>query len=331
MIKLRELLSDERFLNEFARVKHVNKLRLREHLFKKQGIELNADAAIDVQAKRLHEYKRQLLKIMHVLHLYYKLKADPSMDFTPVSFLFAAKASPGYYRAKEIIRLILAVAKMINNDPDAKDKMQVIFIENYGVSEAEILIPATDFSEQLSMAGLEASGTGNMKFMLNGAVTIGTMDGANVEIYEAVGKDNIFIFGASVEEIDRLKKYGSYNPRAIYEKNPAVKKVLDSFIDRSLPVAQDRQFSDLFSSLVDSGAGKGDAYFLLHDFDSYDAAFGRLISAYRDRGRWMRMSAANTAHSGVFFADRTIREYNEKVWGLQALSSELLGGDMTHE
>ncbi|MDR2157256.1 MAG: glycogen/starch/alpha-glucan family phosphorylase, partial [Clostridiales Family XIII bacterium] len=192
--KLRELVGNETFLADFAAVKAENKLRLRDHLYRKQGVEINPDTAFDVQAKRLHEYKRQLLKILHVLHLYYVIKANPAAEVAPATFLFAAKASPGYYRAKEIIRFILAAGEMINNDPDTKDILKVVFIENYGVSEAEFLVPATDISEQLSTAGLEASGTGNLQFMLNGAVTIGTMDGANVEMYDAVGDENIFIF-----------------------------------------------------------------------------------------------------------------------------------------
>ncbi|MDR0852596.1 MAG: glycogen/starch/alpha-glucan phosphorylase [Clostridiales Family XIII bacterium] len=322
MNKVRSLLSNEEFLKDFAAVKRENKIRLRDHLYEKQGIEIDPDSIFDVQAKRLHEYKRQLLKIMHILHLYYALKRNPAADITPSTFLFAAKASPGYYRAREIIRLILAVSGLINNDPETREKLKVVFIENYGVSEAEILIPATDVSEQLSTAGLEASGTGNMKFMLNGAVTIGTLDGANVEIYNEVGKDNIFIFGATVDEIERIKKYGNYNSKQIYNQNPEIKLILDTFISRSLPVSGDRQFNDLFSALVDGGPGKNDAYFLLHDFESYDEAFSRMMKAYGDQDRWTRMAATNTAHSGIFFADRTIREYNDKVWGLEALNSE---------
>jgi starch phosphorylase len=319
MDKVRELIEDERFLNDFAAVKAENKIRLRDHLYKKQGVEINPETAFDVQAKRLHEYKRQLLKIMHVLHLYYIIKANPAAAVTPATFLFAAKASPGYYRAKEIIRFILAVGEMVNNDPDTKHILKVVFIENYGVSEAEFLVPATDISEQLSTAGLEASGTGNMKFMLNGAVTIGTMDGANVEIYDAVGEDNIFIFGARVEDVERTEKYGSYNPRTFYDRNGDLKRVLDSFINGMLPVASDRQFHDLYHSLLDGNHERADKYFLLHDFESYDRTYAEMMRAYGDRERWLRMAAANTASAGVFFADRTILEYNDKVWHLQEL------------
>ncbi|MDR0519684.1 MAG: glycogen/starch/alpha-glucan family phosphorylase, partial [Clostridiales Family XIII bacterium] len=230
-----EHLSDEGFLSEFARVKRANKERLCDHLRKSQGIEINPDTVFDVQAKRLHEYKRQLLKIMHVLHLYFEIKAGRG-DVVPATYIFAAKAAPGYHMAKEIIRLILSVGELVNNDPDTASLLKVVFIENYSVSEAEILIPATDVSEQLSTAGLEASGTGNMKFMLNGAVTIGTMDGANIEIAEAVGSENIFIFGADAYEIERVQGEGSYSPRGIYESDGRLRRVIDSFTDGTLPV-----------------------------------------------------------------------------------------------
>jgi starch phosphorylase len=327
MDRVCELLGDEAFMRDFAAVKAENKIRLRDHLYRKQGVEINPDTAFDVQAKRLHEYKRQLLKIMHVLRLYYVIKGDPGADVAPATFFFAAKASPGYYRAKEIIRLILTVGELINNDPDTRDRLKVVFIENYGVSEAEILVPATDISEQLSTAGLEASGTGNMKFMLNGAVTIGTMDGANVEISEAVGEDNIFIFGARVEDIERIEKYGSYNPREVYEQNGALKQTLDSFINGALPVASDRQFYDLYNSLLEGNHERADKYFLLHDFDSYDRTYAEMMRAYGDRERWYRMAATNTANAGVFFADRTILEYNNRVWGLDELKDVEFGGE----
>ena len=319
MEKAKALVTDPGFLQEFAEVKRQNKIRLRDHLYRKQRVEICPDTVFDVQAKRLHEYKRQLLKIMHILHLYYRIKSDPSASVTPATFLFAAKASPGYYRAKEIIRLICAVGRMINEDPDTRDILKVVFIENYGVSEAEILIPGADISEQISTAGLEASGTGNMKFMLNGAVTIGTLDGANVEICETVGRDNIFIFGATVEEIERMNKYGSYHSRAVYEGSQGLRQVLDSMINGVLPVPHDRQFNDLFSALVGDGVHRADQYFLLYDFDSYDRVWTQAMEAWADGDRWNRIAAANTAGAGVFFADRTIEEYNEKVWHLREL------------
>jgi starch phosphorylase len=317
--KVSELIHDEKFLADYSDIHRINKERLRDHLYKKQGIEIDIDTAFDTQAKRLHEYKRQLLKLMHIMRLYFIIKKNPSAQVPRTTFLFAAKASPGYYRAKELIRLILAAENLINNDSDTKDILKVVFIENYGVSEAEILIPATDISEQLSTAGLEASGTGNMKFMANGAVTIGTLDGANIEIANAVGSGAVFIFGAAVDEIERLDKYGSYNPRNIYEKNPVIKQVLDSFVDGTMPVPSDRQFGSLYSSLLDSAGDKADKYYLLHDFESYDKTWASMMQAYEDKDKWVRMSALNTAKSLIFFADRTIDEYNEKVWHMKAI------------
>jgi starch phosphorylase len=316
MDRVKTLVDDATFLAAFAEVKRANKLKLRDHIYRTQGIEINPDTAFDVQAKRLHEYKRQLLKIMHVLHLYFTKKADPSARIEPATFIFAAKAAPGYYRAKEIIRLILAAGELINNDPDTRDILKVVFIENYSVSEAETLIPATDISEQLSTAGLEASGTGNMKFMLNGAATIGTMDGANVEIAEAVGDDDIFIFGARVDEIEHLEQCGTYDPRGVYNADVRVRRVLDSFIDGTLPVPSDRRFNDLYDGLLRGGPDKPDKYFLLHDFASYAETYARMMARYADRDAWTRTAARNTAAAGIFFADRTVLEYNDKVWNL---------------
>jgi starch phosphorylase len=314
-----KILEDKGFLSEYAEIHKRNKIRLRDHLYKKQGIEIDPDTAFDTQAKRLHEYKRQLLKLMHIMRLYFMIKKDPTAHVPRTTFVFAAKASPGYYRAKEIIRLILAAAKLINNDPDAKDILKVVFIENYGVSEAEILIPATDISEQLSTAGLEASGTGNMKFMANGAVTIGTLDGANIEIANAVGGNAVFIFGATVDEIERLDKYGNYSPRNIYETNPVIRQILDSFVNGTMPVSADRQFGNLYSSLLDGAGEKADKYYLLHDFESYDATWFDMMRAYDDRERWMKMSALNMVKSSIFFADRTINEYNDKIWNMKEI------------
>jgi starch phosphorylase len=316
-----KIITDKDFLEEYAEIHMRNKIRLRDHLYKKQGIEIDPDTAFDTQAKRLHEYKRQLLKLMHIMRLYFMIKKDPEAHVPRTTFLFAAKSSPGYYRAKEIIRLILAAAKLINNDPDTKDILKVVFIENYGVSEAEILIPATDISEQLSTAGLEASGTGNMKFMANGAVTIGTLDGANIEIANAVGGgDAVFIFGATVDEIERLDKYGNYSPRNIYETNTVIRQVLDSFVNGTMPVSSDRQFGSIYSSLLDGAGEKADRYYLLHDFESYDATWFDMMRAYEDRGRWVRMAALNTAKSSIFFADRTVSEYNNKIWHMREIT-----------
>ena len=315
--RLMEYQHDEKFRERFFEIKQQNKKRLADYVLKKQGIVLNTDAIFDTHAKRLHEYKRQLLKVMHIICLYNRILEDPSSFTQPMVFLFAAKASPGYARAKNIIRLINSVAQLVNNDPKTKDILQVVFIENYSVSAAEILIPATDFSEQLSTAGMEASGTGNMKFMMNGAVTIGTMDGANVEIYERVGEENIFIFGATVQEIERLKKFNAYNTGEYYEKDKELRSVLGRLIDGSLPGANDRQFSDLYHSLVFGDFEAADRYFLLHDFRSYDDAFARAVKTYRDKEKWLDLAISNTAMSGIFSSDRTIKDYNDLIWRLK--------------
>ncbi|MDR3364261.1 MAG: glycogen/starch/alpha-glucan phosphorylase [Clostridiales Family XIII bacterium] len=317
--KLRDWLGDPEFCAAADAVKRANKERFAAYLKAKQGAEIDPGTIFDVQAKRLHEYKRQLLKILHVLCLYYRIKAGPSLQIPPTTFLFAAKAAPGYYMAKEIIRLINAVAEFIDNDPSMKGVLKVVFIADYSVSVAEMLIPATDVSEQLSTAGLEASGTGNMKFMLNGAVTIGTMDGANVEIYEAVGADDIFIFGATAPELDTLRRFGAYDPGALYEDNPELRRVLDALISGALPVHNGKQFHDLYNALLHGGCGKADKYFVLHDFASYDKVFSNLLAAYADRDRWTRMSAKNTICSGIFSSDRTIHEYSDRIWHLQAM------------
>ncbi|MDR2486451.1 MAG: glycogen/starch/alpha-glucan phosphorylase [Clostridiales Family XIII bacterium] len=312
------LLDDTSFLDDFAEVKRVCKQRLRDHLHRTQGIELVTDTMFDTQAKRLHEYKRQLLKILHILHLYLTKKQAPDTPLLPATWLFAAKAAPGYYRAKEIIRLIGAVGDLVNGDPAMKGLMQVVFIENFSVSEAELLIPASEVSEQLSTAGLEASGTGNMKFMLNGAVTIGTMDGANVEIAEAVGSDAVFIFGALVDEISRLERFG-YDPRILYESDPRLRRVLDALVDGTLPVPADRQFGDLHASLLHTGRDQADRYFVLHDFASYAEVYDRMTRVYRDPRGWARIAAKNTACSGIFSSDRTIEKYNEQIWHMRPI------------
>jgi starch phosphorylase len=317
--KLRAWEGDPEFLEAADRVKRENKERFAAFLKSKQGTEINPYSVIDVQAKRLHEYKRQLLKILHILCLYYRIKDDPSAYTTPTTFIFGAKAAPGYHMAKEIIRLISSVASLIDADKSVSGILKIVFIENYNVSVAEHLMPATDISEQLSTAGLEASGTGNMKFMLNGAVTIGTMDGANVEIYDAVGEDDIFIFGARVEELDELNRLGTYNPVRLYEENPELKRVLDSLVSGVLPVGNGKQFEDIRYSLLDGGHDRADKYFVLHDFASYDKVFFELIAAYEDRERWRRMSVKNIVCSGVFSSDRTVREYSDQIWGLRGI------------
>ncbi|MDR1496719.1 MAG: glycogen/starch/alpha-glucan phosphorylase [Clostridiales Family XIII bacterium] len=349
MERVQELVSDEGFLEEFAAVKRANKEKLAEHLYKVQGAEIDPGSVFDVQAKRLHEYKRQLLKALHILHLYFEIKdaktrgggdefggaGQSGLSVVPSTFIFAAKAAPGYYMAKEIIRLILAIGDLVNNDPDTKDILKVVFIENYSVSEAEALIPATDVSEQLSTAGLEASGTGNMKFMLNGALTIGTMDGANIEIAEAVGDDNIFIFGADAYEIERMEREGSYRARGVYESDARVRRVVDALTDGTLPVMNGRQFHDLAGALLDDAGSRADRYFLLYDFASYADVYSHMMDVYSGAASgesggssvlpskdWTRRAASNTAAAGRFFADRTVEEYNSLVWHLEEVGAD---------
>ena len=318
--KLKDFLNDKAFLDAFMAVKKENKQRLAEHVYKTQQIELDTNAIFDVQAKRLHEYERQLLKAIHMISLYNRFCSDPEYTLpAPVTFLFAAKASPGYSKAKSIIRLINAISEKVNHDPRTKGKMQVVFLENYDVSLAQVLIPATDISEQISTAGREASGTGNMKFMMNGAVTLGTMDGANVEIFEQVGEDNIFIFGAKAEEISRMETDNSYDPKTYYESNLELKAAVDRLTDGSLLEDKDR-FASLYQSLLYGDYDRADKYFVLYDFDAYKEAFLRIVTAYTDTDKWSKMAAVNTARSGIFSSDRTIQEYDRLMWGLRPLN-----------
>lgn len=316
--KLLPYADNATFRKKYAKIKKENKVRLAEYLERRQGITINPNSLIDVQCKRLHEYKRQLMKCLHLLVLYNRLQENPNALTQPVTVIFGAKAAPGYVRAKNIIRLIHAIAELVNNDPKTKDVLQVVFLENYRVSAAEVLIPAADISEQISTAGMEASGTGCMKFMMNGAVTLGTMDGANVEIYEQVGPENIFIFGASSEEISNMKKYRSYRPGEIFEKNAEVRAALDRLVDGTLPGVSRQQFSDLYQSLLFGDRDGADRYFVLYDLPGYVESFDKAVKMYQEEpDEWMRMAIVNTAKSGFFSSDRTIQEYNDKVWGLE--------------
>ncbi len=315
--KLEKYKDDPKFHEELRVVKKANKERLAEYLLKHQGVVLNTNSIIDVQSKRVHEYKRQLMKCLHIIYLYNKIKEDKTYMTQPVTFIFACKAAPGYVRAKNIIRLINSIGDLVNNDPDTKDILQVVFVENYSVSAAEVMIPAADISEQISTAGLEASGTGNMKFMMNGAVTLGTMDGANIEIFEQVGKDNIFIFGATEEEIFEMKTTKSYNPMAIYENNLDIKNALNKLVDGSLPNVPKYQFQDIYESILFGHYSPPDKYFILNDFLSYINMFNKVIKTYQnDNDSFTRITAHNIAKSGYFSSDRTIAEYNEKIWNL---------------
>ena len=273
------------------------------------GINVDPDSIFDIQIKRLHEYKRQLLNVLQILYMYNKIKENPNLDIPPRTFVFAAKASAGYFMAKQIIRLIVAVSNTINNDPVAREKIKVVFVEDYRVSLAEIIIPPADISEQISIAGKEASGTGNMKLMINGAVTLGTLDGANVEIFENVGEDNIFLFGLKSHEVDELWRRG-YSPLDYVRTNPELQKVLDMLTSNVLGA----RFDDIAKSLLTNAYGTADAYMTLADFDSYVKAQERVSATYVDKYKFGDMSLVNIAKSGVFSSDRAIMEYAKNIW-----------------
>ncbi|MBM6830221.1 glycogen/starch/alpha-glucan phosphorylase [Anaerotignum lactatifermentans] len=311
---------DEEFRNRFMEIKRQNKIALAEYIRDTKGIDINPDSIFDIQVKRLHEYKRQLLNTLHVIGLYNQLKMDPDMDMVPRTFIFSAKAAAGYRRAKLIIKLINSVAEVVNNDPAIGGKIKVVFLENYRVSLAEKLIPAADVSEQISTAGKEASGTGNMKFMLNGALTIGTMDGANVEIYEEVGADNIFIFGMSAEEVQG-KYNGYYDPWSVYNMNQEVRMALNSLINGTFDQNTDL-FRELYDALLNGCGGRADEYFVLEDYADYARAHWDIDRAYRDQTAWAKKAIWNVAKSGKFSSDRTIRQYAEEIWDLQPLHIE---------
>lgn len=315
--KIAPLADDKKFAEKFMAIKKANKVALADYFKATMGIEINPDSIYDIQIKRLHEYKRQLLNILHVMSLYNKLKANPGLDIVPRTFIFGAKAAAGYRRAKLIIKLINAVAELVNNDKSIEGKLKVVFAENYRVSLAEKLIPAADISEQISTASKEASGTGNMKFMLNGAVTMGTLDGANVEILEEVGEDNIFIFGMKADEV--IAEYGKsdYNPWDIYNMNSDVRGVLNMLINGTLD--QDTElFREIYDALLNGYNGaRADEYFVLKDFASYAEAQNKVDMAYRNKDKWAKMVILNTAYSGKFSSDRTIKEYADEIWGLK--------------
>jgi starch phosphorylase len=309
--RLRELMKyaeDETFQDAIHDVKQKNKQALADYIKEHNQITVNPNSIFDVHAKRLHEYKRQTLNILHIMHLYNELLDNPDMDFVPRTFIFAAKAAPSYYIAKQTIKLINTVADLVNNDTRIKDKLKVVFLENYGVSLAELLMPAADISEQISTTTKEASGTGNMKFMMNGAITIATLDGANVEIHEQVGDDNIVLFGLTEEEVYDLYESHDYNTFEIIENDPRLKKVLNQLINGFLGVDTE-EFQIIYDSLV-----YNDEYFVLKDFDSYAAAQKRIGQYYMDEDIWMKMAITNIAHSGVFSSDKTIQEYASGIW-----------------
>ena len=308
---LEKFKDDKSVLQQLGAIKEENKRRFAAWVSRESGVILNTDAVFDVQVKRLHEYKRQLLNVLHIIHLYNQLQDNPNMDFRPQTFLFGAKAAPGYHVAKAIIQLINSLAAQIAKDPICKDKLQVVFLENYRVSLAEKLMPASELSEQISTAGKEASGTGNMKFMMNGALTIGTLDGANVEMHQQLGDDNIFLFGLTADQVTQRKRDG-YRSLDIYQQNHALKRVIDRI---NAGFGDGVSYTDLTNRLLfGAGGGMADEYMLLADFDSYCAAHQRAIQAYGDQQHWNQMSLINIARSGIFAADRSIQDYARDIW-----------------
>lgn len=299
-----------------AQIKHANKVDFAAWIKDREGVEIDPDAIYDVQIKRLHEYKRQLLNAFYVLDLYFRIKDNPALDVPKRVFVFGAKAAPGYIRAKAIIKLINTIADLVNNDPDINGRIKVVFVHNYNVSPAEHIIPAADISEQISMAGKEASGTSNMKFMMNGALTLGTLDGANVEILEAVGEENAYIFGATDDELPELRRH--YDPRWHYENVPGLKRVIDALTDGTLDDSNSGWFHDLRWSLLESGYEPADVYYVLGDFASYRETKDRMAQDYRDQEAWSRKAWINITRSGRFSSDRTISDYAREVWHIDA-------------
>ena len=322
--KLSVYVDDEKCQQEFMNIKYQNKIRLAKYIKEHNGIDVDPRSIFDVQVKRLHEYKRQLMNILHVMYLYNQLKDNPNMDIVPRTFIFGAKAPAGYKRAKLTIKLINNVADVINNDKSIGGKLKVVFIEDYRVSNAELIFSAADVSEQISTASKEASGTGNMKFMLNGALTIGTMDGANVEMAEEVGKENMFIFGASADEIINLENKGGYNPMDIFNNDQDIRRVLMQLINGYYSPQDPELFRDIYNSLLNTqSSDRADTYFILKDFRSYAEAHKKIDQAYRDEKWWARTAMLNTASAGKFSSDRTIEEYVRDIWHLKKIKVEL--------
>ena len=319
--QLKPLAEDPKACEEFMEIKYHNKERLAKYILEHNGIEVDPSSIFDVQVKRLHEYKRQLLNILHVMYLYNQMKQHPEIAFYPRTFIFGAKAAAGYKRAKETIKLINSVADVVNNDRSINGKIKVVFIEDYRVSNAELIFAAADVSEQISTASKEASGTGNMKFMLNGAPTLGTMDGANIEIVEEVGEENAFIFGLRSDEVIRYENEGGYNPKDIYNSDAEIRQVVDQLVDGTYANGDHEMYRDLYNALLTTNdSPRADMYFILKDFRSYAEAQKRVEEAYRDKKHWAQMALLNTASSGKFTSDRTIREYVNDIWHLDPVT-----------
>ena len=319
--KLLVYVNDEKARQEFMQIKRKNKVRLAKYIKEHNGIDVDPNSIFDVQVKRLHEYKRQFMNILHIMYLYDRLKKNPDMPFYPRTFIFGAKASAGYERAKAIIKLINSVGDVVNNDPTIKGKIKVVFIEDYRVSNAELIFAAADVSEQISTASKEASGTGNMKFMLNGALTLGTMDGANVEIVEEVGKENAFIFGLSADQVIEYENNYTYDPMSYFIHDQDIHNVVMDLISGRYSNGDTMMFRDLYDSLLTpKNAPRPDMYFTLADFKSYAAAQERVEDKYRNTSAWARSAILNTAHSGKFTSDRTIQQYVDDIWHLDKIT-----------
>ena len=319
-----KLADDRQAQKEFMEIKYQNKVRLAKYIKEHNGIDVDPNSIFDVQVKRLHEYKRQFLNILHIMYLYDRLKKNPDLPLYPRTFIFGAKASAGYERAKGIIKLINSVGDVINNDPTIKGKIKVVFIEDYCVSNAEIIFAAADVSEQISTASKEASGTGNMKFMLNGAVTLGTMDGANVEIVEEVGAENAVIFGMSSDEVINYEKNGGYDPMEIFNNDMEIRRVLMQLINGYYAPNDPEMFRDIYNSLLNTySSDRADTYFILKDFRAYHEAQMKMEEFYRDEKRWAKAAILNVANSGKFSSDRTIQEYVDDIWKLDKMAVEL--------
>ena len=323
LAKLKVYADDKKALQEFMNIKYQNKVRLAKYIQEHNGIEVNPHSIFDVQVKRLHEYKRQLMNILHVMYLYNEIKAHPEMDFYPRTFIFGAKAAAGYRRAKLTIKLINSVADVINNDASINGKLKVVFIENYRVSNAELIFAAADVSEQISTASKEASGTGNMKFMLNGAPTLGTMDGANVEIVEEVGAENAFIFGLTADQVINYENNGGYDPMQYFNNDPDIRNVLMQLINGTYSNGDFNMFHEIYDSLLNTNCSdRADTYFILADFKSYAEAQRKVEAAYRDSEGWAKMALLNTASAGKFSSDRTIQQYVDEIWHLDKVTIE---------
>ncbi len=310
--ELEDHIGDKQVLARLAQIKRANKEDLAKYILAQNNVVVDPDSIFDVQVKRLHEYKRQLLNALNILDLYLRIKENPNLDIQPRTFIFGAKAASAYYMAKQIIRFICALGNLVNNDPDVKGKLKVVFLENYRVTLAEMIMPAAEVSEQISLAGKEASGTGNMKFMINGALTIGTLDGANVEIHQEVGDGNIFLFGMLANEVEELWKKG-YHPSHYYQTNPRIKRLIDTLRQGVGGIS----FGEIADSLTTGRGGQPDSYMVLADFDSYSAAQERVNATYLDKDTWNRMSLVNIAKAGFFAADRSVEEYAQRIWNLQ--------------